>query len=466
MSDDTRIAAGTRAAAAAYRSSQSRTASAAIRHDYNVLSKLAYENNWTENSPVDVALLGILWPDGPPEDWPEEARKEAIAYDESIREKVQSALANKEKQANQKEIRLLKKQLGRQESEHKQLIDQLTKRFETSSEQVGILVAKLEDYDSLKQSHQDLQEKLTSLEDKDAIQRFKSKLEDLNQQEAGAVSLFKRARTLSKEVKEFRDAQNDIKRPLDFWMNRTWRHWWQFLFFGVSTVMVGLAGIFLVLVLMVLDTNDKKLIAQNVRSGTSYVIDCGAGYIRWFIPLPEKEMDPVETVIEDSEQEAEENDTNSEEDPPEDPLLESDDPEETEEQDENEDPTTNPLYWFPWQFGLTALLSAMLLLLLRILTKITLSNLHLSTEAQERVVMAHTYFDFITKRKSDEEDNDQEPAAEPTDEERRRQENFRKLLDKSIIDAMFRPTTTGLVKDDSASPTLLEKAAGGEEGEA
>jgi hypothetical protein len=44
---------------------------AAVR-DFELLLQLSREDGWTDDSPVDLDLLGPLWPDGEPEWWPEE----------------------------------------------------------------------------------------------------------------------------------------------------------------------------------------------------------------------------------------------------------------------------------------------------------------------------------------------------------------------------------------------------------
>lgn len=43
-----------------------------IRSDFELLRGLAQREGWTDDSPVDVRLLGPLWPDGVPEGWPED----------------------------------------------------------------------------------------------------------------------------------------------------------------------------------------------------------------------------------------------------------------------------------------------------------------------------------------------------------------------------------------------------------
>lgn len=63
-------------AARAARATAASAAANAIRRDYELLNALAEREGWTDDSPVDVALLGPLWPDGEPEGWPEEAKEE------------------------------------------------------------------------------------------------------------------------------------------------------------------------------------------------------------------------------------------------------------------------------------------------------------------------------------------------------------------------------------------------------
>lgn len=47
----------------------------AMWHDYELLKAMAAREGWTDESPVDVALLGPLWPEGEPDGWPVDARK-------------------------------------------------------------------------------------------------------------------------------------------------------------------------------------------------------------------------------------------------------------------------------------------------------------------------------------------------------------------------------------------------------
>ena len=88
----------------------------------------------------------------------------------------------------------------------------------------------------------------------------------------------------------------------------------------------------------------------------------------------------------------------------------------------------------PWNMGFAAFTATVLLLMLRLLSRITISNLHLATEADERVVMTKTYLAFGEYGKLSDE--------------------HRTLM----LNALFRPSTTGLVKEDAVPPSMLDLA--------
>ncbi len=44
--------------------------------DYELLRRMADREEWTDETPVDVMVLGPLWPHGEPERWPEEAKED------------------------------------------------------------------------------------------------------------------------------------------------------------------------------------------------------------------------------------------------------------------------------------------------------------------------------------------------------------------------------------------------------
>ena len=79
-----------------------------------------------------------------------------------------------------------------------------------------------------------------------------------------------------------------------------------------------------------------------------------------------------------------------------------------------------------WEYGFLLLLTTMVIWLIRIATKITLSNYHLSIDANERVIMIKTYLALI-KEASGYDENDK----------------------KVILDNIFRPTNFGIIKDET-----------------
>ena len=70
---------------------------------------------------------------------------------------------------------------------------------------------------------------------------------------------------------------------------------------------------------------------------------------------------------------------------------------------------------------------------LRILSKIFLSQLHAWSDAQERVVMVKTYLSLLQDDK----------ALDGND---------RRL----VLEALFRPSPTGIIKDDGVPPALFD----------
>jgi hypothetical protein len=74
----------------------------------------------------------------------------------------------------------------------------------------------------------------------------------------------------------------------------------------------------------------------------------------------------------------------------------------------------------------------MVIWLIRILIKITLSNYHLSVDAKERVVMIRTYLSLLKEG-----------------------ESFEKEDKKVMLDNIFRPTNFGIISDET-SVTLTD----------
>ena len=88
-----------------------------------------------------------------------------------------------------------------------------------------------------------------------------------------------------------------------------------------------------------------------------------------------------------------------------------------------------------WKFSIMLLISTFGIWLTRLSTKIFLLNLHLGTDAYERVTMFRTYFSLLTEGEALTDDNRQ-----------------------LILETLFRPTSTGIVKDDGPT-NILETLA-------
>lgn len=86
------------------------------------------------------------------------------------------------------------------------------------------------------------------------------------------------------------------------------------------------------------------------------------------------------------------------------------------------------------RLALFFVLAAFVILGLRILVRILLSNLHLETDARERVVMVKTYLSLLREGKGLGDDD-------------------RAL----ILSALFRPATTGIVKEEAVPQSLMER---------
>lgn len=96
-------------------------------------------------------------------------------------------------------------------------------------------------------------------------------------------------------------------------------------------------------------------------------------------------------------------------------------------------PTIDGKSWpQPWKLGLVLLSLTMVIWLLRLLVKVTLSQLHLKTDAEERMVFANAYLALLKRDK----------AIDPTDRE-------------MILQTLFRPSATGIV-DDGGPATPIE----------
>ena len=100
-------------------------------------------------------------------------------------------------------------------------------------------------------------------------------------------------------------------------------------------------------------------------------------------------------------------------------------------------PWHHPADTIPWRpIGLFLIVSTFSLWLLRLVIKLLLSNIHLAVDAQERVVMINTFMALIRRPES---------AA-----------GLRKEDIAIVLAPIFRPSTTGVIKDDGGPTSLGE----------
>jgi hypothetical protein len=90
--------------------------------------------------------------------------------------------------------------------------------------------------------------------------------------------------------------------------------------------------------------------------------------------------------------------------------------------------------WHPEYWRIAVLVAAGLfsVWVVRIFVRLFLSNVHLLTDARERATMVQTYLALMRKGGLKEEDR------------------------QLILKAIFRPTATGVVKDDAMPLTMIE----------
>ena len=82
-----------------------------------------------------------------------------------------------------------------------------------------------------------------------------------------------------------------------------------------------------------------------------------------------------------------------------------------------------------WKAGVIFLGTFLFIWAMRILVKLLLSNSHLSADADERIAMIQTYLALLEEGKLDETDGR-----------------------RALLAAIFRPTTTGVIKDEGMPP--------------
>jgi len=88
----------------------------------------------------------------------------------------------------------------------------------------------------------------------------------------------------------------------------------------------------------------------------------------------------------------------------------------------------------PWRIGLFVTTGTVIIVVLRLLSRITMSHIHLASDADERVVMMKTYISLAHERELD--------------------KSQRQLM----LQALFRPSTTSLVKEDAVPASMLDLA--------
>jgi Family of unknown function (DUF6161) len=94
----------------------------------------------------------------------------------------------------------------------------------------------------------------------------------------------------------------------------------------------------------------------------------------------------------------------------------------------------NPEQWHPeyWRLALLTASGLFGVWIVRIVVRLFLSNVHLHTDAKERVTMVQTYLALLRRGKITKDD------------------------ERLILQTLFRPTSTGIMKDDGVPLTALE----------
>lgn len=108
-------------------------------------------------------------------------------------------------------------------------------------------------------------------------------------------------------------------------------------------------------------------------------------------------------------------------------------------------PANHPAGTIPWrEIGFFLLVSTFLLWALRLLVKLLLSHIHLYADAREREVMISTFMALVSRPES--------------------QTSLTKEAIALVLAPLFRPSTTGVIKDEGGPVTLtdfISRIAGG-----
>lgn len=105
-----------------------------------------------------------------------------------------------------------------------------------------------------------------------------------------------------------------------------------------------------------------------------------------------------------------------------------------------------------WALAIILSTGALLIWPLRILSKNLMSNLHLSSDAEERVVMLKTYLSLLRSSNLSVEQSTSGDGKEITPDEMTRIKNEHIQV---ILDSLFRSSQTGIVRDDGAPPSVM-----------
>ena len=85
-----------------------------------------------------------------------------------------------------------------------------------------------------------------------------------------------------------------------------------------------------------------------------------------------------------------------------------------------------------WEIGLLVVMGTLAFWLLRVLVRLTLSNVHLATDSRMRATMMTAYLSMLRRGNLDEKER------------------------RLILEVLFRPSITGLIKDEAAPPGLWD----------
>ena len=347
-------------------------------NDYTVLVTLASRENWEDTSPVDHwAVVGPLWPEGPPQDWPEYRasiqaaippcavwtridflehlvnRLRADVDSERITTSVIAAVAES-LSTLELEISSARTRLRTHDSELKQL------RQKSEEWQVS--------FGDATEEAQGLRARVTS--SGKAIVNLESMVKEVEKKTETAKSSVERAINDAVSAARLEVAADDA---IKYWDDRQVSHATRATKWQRGLAVVAVLGLFILVCLLRWFHDEYRAEVANTASVSASSAKSGV--------VPATSGSGV-----------------------------------------------------PWYLGVSLLCGTVFLLGLRVISRVAMSHLHLSNEAEERAVMARTY---LTLHKMGEIPNEQRTL---------------------MLQALFRPSTTGLVKDDAVPPSVLDLA--------